>query len=124
MNASTLEKRKKELNEKIKAQCKQFPGRKLEIKDKKLINERNELNCIEMVNSLLCYEYAGFKNAEEVMQKEEKSDFNYLETYVEKIGRKRVVELIQEQIDSIEHVESCVFVDDEFVPYNSIVWKA
>lgn len=117
MNASTLEKRKKELNEKIKAQIKWLPG-------KKLINERNELNCIEMVNSLLCYEYAGFKNAEEVMQREEKSDFNYLETYVEKIGRKRVVELIQEQIDSIEHVESDVFVDDEFVPYNSIVWKA
>lgn len=29
MNASTLEKRKKELHEKINAQCKQFPGMKL-----------------------------------------------------------------------------------------------
>ena len=115
MNASTLEKRKKELHEKINAQCKQFPGMKLVIKDKKLINE--------MINSLLCYDCVGFKNAEEVMQKEEKSDFNYLKTYVEKLGRERVVELIQEQIDSIEHVESGVFVDDEFVSYNSIVWK-
>ncbi len=120
MNASTLEKRKKELHEKINAQCKQFPGMKLEIKDKKLINERNELSCIEMINSLLCYDCAGFKNAEEVMQREEN---NYLKTYVEKLGRERVVELIQEQIDSIEHVESGVFVDDEFVSYNSIVWK-
>jgi hypothetical protein len=123
MNASTLEKRKKELHEKINAQCKQFPGMKLVIKDKKLINERDELSCIEMINSLLCYDCVGFKNAEEVMQKEEKSDFNYLKTYVEKLGRERVVELIQEQIDSIEHVESGVFVDDESVSYNSIVWK-
>ena len=76
MNASTLEKRKKELHEKINAQCKQFPGMKLVIKDKKLINERDELSCIEMINSLLCYDCVGFKNAEEVMQKEEKESLN------------------------------------------------
>lgn len=123
MNILTLEKRKKELNEKIKTQCKWRPGMKLEIKDEKLINERNELNCIEIINSLLCYKYIDFKNAEDVIQGEEKSNFNYLGDYVKKIGRKRVIELIQEQIYSIKHIETGVFTDGEFVKYNSIVWK-
>ena len=51
------------------------------------------------------------------------SDSKYLEDYIKTLGRNKVVELIQEQIDSISGVDEDVFTDDEGVTYSSIVWK-
>ena len=88
----------------------------------KEIKQAIELSCIEMINSILAYNGFGF-DAEEVMKMEEISWHNYLEDYVKKLGRERVVELIQNQIDDIEQIQHCVFTDEEGVTYNSIIWK-
>ena len=82
-----------------------------------------ELSCIEMINSILAYQGAGMTDAEQVMQMEERSYYNYLAKYVEMFGREQVVALIQEQINSIDYVQHCVHTDSEGCSYNSIVWK-
>lgn len=80
-------------------------------------------DCIDMINSTLAYQCEGYKDGEAVLEHEENSWRNYLADYVEKLGREKVVALIQEQIDSIAGVEHGVFTDDEGLTYNSIVWK-
>lgn len=84
--------------------------------------ELEEMSCIDMINSILAYGGFGM-TAEEIMQHQEQSCYNYLAKYVNLFGRARVVELIQGQIDSILSIHSSVFTDDEGVTYNSIVWK-
>ena len=82
-----------------------------------------EYSCIRMINSLLAYSCHGMTNAEEVMQYEERSYYNYLADYVKELGRDRVISLIQGQIDSIDYVKYNVGRDSEGVTYNSIIWK-
>lgn len=86
----------------------------------KLVSE--ELQCVDMINSILAYGGFGL-TAEEILQCQEQSYHNYLAQYVGLLGRRRVIELIQGQIDSIITIHSSVFTDDEGVTYNSIVWK-
>ena len=86
------------------------------------IKQSIELSCIDMINSILAYRCFGF-TAEQVMRSEETSHYNYLEDYVKKLGRERVVELIQGQINDIASIQYGVFEDDEGCTYNSIVWK-
>lgn len=81
-----------------------------------------ELSCISMINSILAYGGFGF-DAETVMQHEERAYHNYLAEYVEMFGREKVVELIQEQINSIKSINTNVCTDNEGVSYNSIVWN-
>lgn len=81
-----------------------------------------EFSCISMINSILAYSCHGY-TAEEVMVHEESARYNYLADYVEALGRDKVIALIQEQINSIDHIEQNVFVDDEGLMYNSIIWK-
>ena len=84
---------------------------------------KQELWCIGMINSILCYNCRGYTKAEDVLHYEEHRSYrNYLEEYVDKLGRERVLELIQEQIDSIEDIAVGVF-QDEGLTYNSIIWK-
>ena len=83
-----------------------------------------ELLCIDMINSILCYDCRGYQNAEEVLRHEERMAYkNYLSEYVRVLGRKRVLELIQGQIDSISGIEESVFVDEDGFTYHSIIWK-
>ena len=81
-----------------------------------------ELSCIDMINSILAYDWFG-EDAESVMAHEEKAYKNYLAEYVELFGRNKVVELIQEQINSISTIQRNVHTDSEGVTYNSIVWN-
>lgn len=81
-----------------------------------------ELSCISMINSILAYSCFGY-TAEEVMAHEESAYRNYLADYVEVLGRDKVVALIQVQINSIDHIEQNIFVDDEGLMYNAIAWK-
>ena len=81
-----------------------------------------ELSCINMINSILCYQCKGYTNANDVLEYEEKSPYNYLSEYVKILGRKKVLGLIQEQIDSIKGIENNVFTDSEGLSYNSIIW--
>ena len=83
---------------------------------------QQELSCINMINSILAYGWFG-QDAEWVMQHEEKAYKNYLAEYVALFGRKKVVELIQGQINSIKSIMRNVHTDSEGLSYNSIVWN-
>ena len=91
------------------------PPKEYELRDR-------ELSCISMINSILAYNWFG-EDAESVMQYDEKAYKNYLAEYVALFGRKHVVKLIQEQMDSIETIRRNVHTDGEGLSYNSIVWK-
>lgn len=83
-----------------------------------------ELGCIDMINSLLAYYYrASYFSAETIMRKDEDRPYPYLADYVKVLGRKRVVELIQEQLNDIKAVKLNVYTDAESTIYNSIVWQ-
>ena len=84
--------------------------------------KEEELSCVDMINSILAYDWFG-ESAESVMKAEEKKYYNYLEDYVDMFGRDKVVELIQGQIDSIDYIKRNVHVDNEGISYNSIIWR-
>ena len=81
-----------------------------------------ELSCISMINSILAYNWFG-ESAEQIMQMEERAYKNYLAEYVALFSRNTVVDLIQEQINSIRCIKRNVHTDSEGVSYNSIVWE-
>ena len=81
-----------------------------------------ELSCISMINSILAYGERGL-SAEEVLERQERGYHNYLADHVKELGRDRVIELIQGQIDDIEDIDSNTFQDSEGISYNSIRWK-
>lgn len=123
MNDKIFEQKKKELKEEMNANGFGWingnyvkPPREYELRDQ-------ELSCINMINSILCYDCAGYQDAEQVMKYEETSRYNYLADYVELLGRDKVVTLIQGQIDSIDSIDKLVYVDSEGCRYNSIKWK-
>ena len=122
MTDKQFEQKKKELREEMNAQGFGWingkyikPPKEYELRDR-------ELWCIDMINSILAYDWYG-QDAEWVMQHEEKAYKNYLAEYVTLIGRKKVVELIQDQIDSIKIIKRDVHTDNEGLSYNSIVWN-
>lgn len=84
---------------------------------------KRELSCIEMINSILAYDCRGYSDAKDVLEYEKNSYHNYLEDYTTELGEKRVLELIQGQIDSIDTVDVDVSRDSEGLSYNSIQWK-
>ncbi len=89
--------------------------------------EGTKLDCISMINSILAYtplwNNVRRRTGEEILSAEEKHRKNYLEKYVEILGRDAVVKFIDEQINDISHINYGVFTDNEDVSYNSIVWK-
>lgn len=94
-------------------------------------NERKrreeELWCIEMINSIIAYSYSdGFPSdftGEDFVKKEESKKRSYLKEYIESLGRSTVVKLAEAQMCDVETIQTNIFVDDEGVSYNSIVWK-
>lgn len=85
--------------------------------------EEEILSCISMVDSILCYDCRGFSDASAVLSYSKRSYKDYLKEYVESLGENMVLKIIQEQIDSIDHIKCDVYTDSEGVSYNSIVWK-
>lgn len=122
MNEKELEVKKESLRERIRAEGFGWQNDRYTTPPEKYLKAQAELSCIDMINSILCYDCAGWSNAESVMAYEEKSYYNYLADYVKKIGRERVVKLIEEQMRSIAAVKRGVFTDNEGVTYNEIVW--
>ena len=122
MNDKQLNQAKKQLREEMNALGYGWINGNYTKPPKEFYLRDRELWCIEMINSILAYSCNGY-TAEEVMQHEEKSYYNYLAEYVELLGRDRVIALIQGQIDSIAGVRNCVHIDSEGLTYNSIVWK-
>ena len=84
---------------------------------------KKELNCIEMINSILAYDCRGYSDAKDVLEHEKNSYYNYLDNYITELGENRVLELIQGQINSVDTVNVDVMCDSEGVSYNSIKWK-
>lgn len=86
-----------------------------------------KLWCIEMINSIIAYSYCyGFPTdftGEDFIKAEEKRRYNYLEEYIQKLGRAEVAKLIEDQMNDVSAVRCGVFTDDEGLSYNSIVWK-
>lgn len=85
---------------------------------------REKLSCIDMINSLLCYSCRGYKKAKDVLEYDMSTAYrSYLREYVECMGEDAVLELIQDQINDIEKIDTDCFTDDEGLSYSSIVWK-
>lgn len=103
-----------------------------------------ELQCVGMINSILAYDWTGChelplvvydKNykmiisgflpytSEGVLEHDLRGLHPYLKQYVDKLGRQRVLELIQGQMDSVEKVQTNVYTDSEGCTYNSIIYK-
>ena len=86
-----------------------------------------EISCIEMIDSLICYgplDESGkstFANGEELVSEEEKHAHNYLKSYIEELGRDKVVELADEQLRDIKEIKYAG-EDSEGVQYNSITY--
>ena len=124
MTDKQLEQKRKELREEMNAKGFGWIEGKYFKPPKKYRLKEEELYCIDMINSILAYNWStGCKGAEAVMEHEERRYYNYLEKYVETLGRKRVVELIQGQIDSIKEIKRDVGTDSEGVSYNAIIWN-
>ena len=124
MNDVQLKQKKAELKEEMNANGYGWINGKYIKPTKEYQLLDRELWCIEMINSILCYNCRGFTKAEDVLRYEEHVAYtNYLKEDVEQLGRVRVLELIQEQIDSIENIAVGVGRDGEGLIYNSIIWK-
>ena len=123
MNRQMREQKEKELRKEAEANgYGYFGGNRVQPPEEYRLRSE-ELSCISMIDSILCYNCRGWKDAERVLEYEETSYHNYLERYVELFGRDKVLELIQGQIDSIESVSVGVFTDGEGCTYNSINYK-
>ena len=123
MNRQMQEQKKKELREEMNANGYGWiDGKYIQPPDEYRLRDR-ELSCISMIDSILCYNCRGWKDAERVLAYEESSRYNYLADYVNLFGREKVLELIQGQIDSIESISVNVFTDSEGLSYNSINYK-
>lgn len=85
---------------------------------------REKLDCIDMINSLLCYSCRGYKKAKDVLEYDTNiARRSYLKEYVDCLGEDTVLKLIQEQINDIARIDADCFVDDEGLSYSSIIWK-
>lgn len=122
MTGKELEQKRKKWRDKMAAEGYGWVGGKYIQPPASYKLESEELSCVDMINSLLAYGGFGL-TAEGILQRQEQNYHNYLAQYVGSLGRGRVIELIQGQIDSIITIRSFVFTDDEGVTYNSIVWK-
>lgn len=123
MNDRQFEQKKKELYDEMRANGYGWINGKWIKPPEECSLRSEELYCISMINSILCYSCEGYDDAEKVMEHEENSYHNYLEDYVRQFGRDKVIALIQEQIDSIDYIKHNVHTDSEGVSYNSIIWK-
>ena len=124
MNEAQLEQKKKILNEEMIEKGYGWVGGIYTRPPARYEKRYHELWCIDMINSILCYDCRGYEKAEEVLRYEERiASRNYLSEYVKQLGRNKVLDLIQGQIDSISKVEEKVFVDEDGFAYHSIIWK-
>lgn len=122
MTDRQYEQKKEELRKEMRSiGCGWIDGKYIKPPKEYELRER-ELSCISMINSILAYNWFG-EDAEGIMRMEEHGYKNYLAEYVTLFSRKRVVELIQEQINSIKNIKRNVHTDGEGVTYNSIIWN-
>ena len=123
MNDKQFEQAKKQLRKEMNAiGCGWINGNYIKPPKEYALREE-ELSCISMINSILCYRLRWETNAAIVLQEDLSKKYSYLSRYVESLGETRVIQLIQEQIDDIACIKDSVYTDGEGLTYNSIVWK-
>lgn len=81
----------------------------------------NEANCIDMIHSIMAY-YGPFKDGESLVSYEERNYKDYLKPYKDELGRDKVVELAQQQLDRPHRVEKNVHTDSEGLSYNALIF--
>lgn len=82
----------------------------------------DELDCIDMINSILAYSPFTFKSENINNEAEQALKNRYLERYKESLGSNRVKELIKGQISAISSIKQNVYTDSDGLSYNRIVW--
>lgn len=101
-----------------------FGVTKMDNKAPRIIKETRQLmNCIEMINSVLAYNWNG-ETAKNLLDWELSDRYkSYLEEYVNHFGYDVVLDLMKEQMMDIAEINKNVFTDREGISYNKIVWK-
>lgn len=78
----------------------------------------------EMIESVLAYNWQSGKSAKEFLDWELNDRYHsYLEEYVKLLGYDTILNLIQQEMDDIDHIEQAVFTDSDGLTYNSIIYK-
>lgn len=101
-----------------------FGVTKIGNKAPRIIKEiRQLMNCVEMINSVLAYNWNG-ETAKNLLDWELSDRYkSYLKEYVNHFGYDVVLDLMKEQMMDIAEISKNVFTDDEGISYNKIVWK-
>lgn len=85
--------------------------------------EGTEKRCIGMLNSMIAYDWDRKETAKEFLDRIEGTHtYEYIKKYVDELGKDKVAELMQRQIDDVDRVVYAG-TDSEGVGYNSIIWK-
>ena len=78
----------------------------------------------EMIGSILAYDWKEGQSAKELLDWELNDRYHsYLKEYVEEFGYDTILNLIQQDMDDIDHINRAVFTDDDGLTYNSVVYK-
>lgn len=78
----------------------------------------------KMIGSVLAYNWQNGQSAKELLDWELNNRYHsYLKEYVDKLGYGTILNLIQQEMDDIDHIEIAVFTDSDGLTYNSIVYK-
>lgn len=107
--------------------AKTFKGKKKvdEMTDAELrrMPEGTEKDCIDMLNSMIAYKWDRKETAKEFLDRIEGTyTYEYLKKYIDVLGKDKVAELMQRQIDDVDRIVHAT-TDSEGVNYNAIIWK-
>lgn len=87
-----------------------------EKQDDKKEELKRELQCMEMIDSIICY---GAKN----IDLDSILNDRYMKSYIEDLGIKKVKKLIQGQLDEKPLIKYNTYTDYEGLTYNSMIYK-
>ena len=89
--------------------------------DKRILEE---LDCIEMINACLIYGSDPFRVINKWWYGHGYCDRSYMSDYEDKLGKKRVEELVKQQREELSHaiIEKGVYTDSEGCTYNSVIY--
>lgn len=121
MNNTQLRKENEKLAKEIQEKGFGWQNGKFFEPSKEIKKKQTALNCISMINSIICYNAPFGENATQIFEEDKKSG-NYLEDYTKVLGKNEVIKLIEEQLKSIKGIKNNVFIDEEGTSYNSIAW--
>ena len=85
--------------------------------------EGTEKRCIGMLNSMIAYDWDRKETAKEFLDRIEGTHtYDYIKKYVDELGKDKVAELMQRQIDDVDRI-AYAGTDSDGMGYNTIIWK-